>query len=197
MGLASLDPYETLPDYRSNLATSRRINACPSFAFCIGLGLLAAVATATASDGNAPAGMAADSPVKFPAQGCLPALYPPDRPSKNGAAPEPDYFIFSTPERSPQQIHKIQSEMPKGRFTPVHTDWSCLSRTRKLLSGGGEICILGLGDSIVNDTMRSAWLALLQEAYPKAKIRGTVYVRGGGGCQHYKEQNRIRRLVRA
>ena len=85
--------------------------------------------------------------------------------------------------------------MPKGRFTAVHTDWSCLSRTRKLLTGGGEIHVLGLGDSIVNDTMRSAWLALLQEAYPTAKIRGTVYVRGGGGCQHYKEQGRIRRFV--
>ena len=133
---------------------------------------------------------------KFPAQGCLPALYPPDRPSKNGFAPEPDYFLFSTPERSPQQIHKIQAEMPKGRFTAVHTDWRFrLSRTRKLLSGDGEIHILGLGDSIVNDTMRSGWLALLQEAYPKAKIRGTVYVRGGGGCQHYKEQDRIRRFV--
>ena len=52
-----------------------------------------------------------------------------------------------------------------------------------------------MGDSIVADTMRSAWLAKLAEAYPKAKIRGTVYVRGGGGCQHYKEEGRIAKNV--
>jgi hypothetical protein len=32
-------------------------------------------------------------------------------------------------------------------------------------------------------------------SYPKARIRGTVYVRGGGGCQHYKEEGRIARNV--
>jgi lysophospholipase L1-like esterase len=52
-----------------------------------------------------------------------------------------------------------------------------------------------MGDSIVNDTMRSGWLAKLAEAYPKAKIRGTVYVRGGGNCQHYKEEGRIAKNV--
>jgi len=48
-----------------------------------------------------------------------------------------------------------------------------------------------LPDSIVNDTMRSGWVAKLAEAYPKARITATVYVRGGGGCQHFKEQDRI------
>jgi hypothetical protein len=48
-----------------------------------------------------------------------------------------------------------------------------------------------VGDSIVNDTMRSGWVAKLREAYPKASIRATVYVRGGGGCQNYKEDGRI------
>ena len=62
-----------------------------------------------------------------------------------------------------------------------------MRRTRHLLTEGGSLHVLGLGDSIVNDTMRSGWLAKLAEAYPKANLRGTVYVRGGGGCQHYKD----------
>jgi lysophospholipase L1-like esterase len=52
-----------------------------------------------------------------------------------------------------------------------------------------------LGDSIVNDTMRSGWVAQLQEAYPKARIQGMVYVRGGGGCQHYREEGRVAKYI--
>ena len=50
---------------------------------------------------------------------------------------------------------------------------------------------MAVGDSIVSDTMRSGWVAKLAEAYPKARIRATVYVRGGGGCQHYRENGRV------
>jgi lysophospholipase L1-like esterase len=141
------------------------------------------------------ADMAADSPVKFPAKGALPAKYPPDEPSKDGRAPEEGYFLFSSPERSAAQIRKIQSEMQAGEFDPPKPDWGPLARTRRLLTEGGELHILGLGDSIVNDTMRSGWVAMLREAYPKARIRATVYVRGGGGCQHYKEEGRIAKNV--
>ena len=38
-------------------------------------------------------------------------------------------------------------------------------------------------------------MAKLQEAHPKAEIRGTVYVRGSGGCQHFKEEGRILKNV--
>jgi hypothetical protein len=50
-------------------------------------------------------------------------------------------------------------------------------------TGGGDLHVMAIGDSIVNDTMRSGWLARLAEAYPGARVRGTVYVRGGGGCR--------------
>jgi lysophospholipase L1-like esterase len=157
--------------------------------------LVMTVAFGPLATSTRPADMAADSPVKFPAQGCLPAKHPPDEADNAGRAPEPDYYLFRTPERSLQQIRKIQAEMASGKFTLPATDWSCLKRTRRLLTEGGQFHLLALGDSIVNDTMRSGWLALLQEAYPKAKIRGTVYVRGGGGCQHYREQSRIDKFV--
>lgn len=138
--------------------------------------------------------MMADSPVKFPDKGCLPSKYPPDVRTK-GQAPEKDYYLFGTPQRSIAQIDKIQAEMPKGEFTPPANDWANLPRTRKALAEGGELHVLGLGDSIVNDTMRSAWLAKVQQMYPKAKIRGTVYVRGGGGCQHYREEDRVAKNI--
>jgi len=141
------------------------------------------------------ADMTKDSPVKFPEKGALPAKFPPDRPSKTGEVPEKDYYLFSSPERSLEQIARIQAEMPRGEFTPPANDWAHLPRTRRILTEGGQLHLLAMGDSIVNDTMRSAWVAKLAEAYPKASIRATVYVRGGGGCQHYKEEGRVARHV--
>ena len=135
-----------------------------------------------------------DSPVTFPATGALPSKNPPDIETWH-EAPEPDYSIFGTPQRSLAQIHKIQADMVKGDFIPPKPDWTYLKRTRRILTEGGDLHILALGDSIVADTMRSGWLALLAEAYPKAKIRGTVYVRGGGNCQHYLDQNRLQKNV--
>ena len=137
----------------------------------------------------------ADSPVKFPEQGALPAKYPPDQPSQERETPEQDYYLFTTPERSLDQIARIQAEMPVGEFTPPQPDWTHLQRTRRLLTEGGRLHILALGDSIVNDTMRSAWVAKLREAYPRADIKATVYVRGGGGCQHYREEERVARHI--
>jgi hypothetical protein len=142
-----------------------------------------------------PGGMMADSPVRFPAQGALPSKHPPDRPAKTNEAPEKDYYIFRTPERSLEQISKIQKEMPAGSFTAPGNDWRYLQRTRRILTDGGDLRLLALGDSIVNDTMRSGWVARLQEAYPKARIEATVYVRGGGGCQHYREENRVAKSI--
>jgi hypothetical protein len=141
------------------------------------------------------ADMQADSPVKFPAQGALPARFPPDQPAQDGQQPEEGYYLFSTPERSLAQIAAIQQEMPRGEFTPPPAGWEYLPRTHTVLTQGGELRLLALGDSIVNDTMRSAWVAKLAEAYPQATIRATVYVRGGGGCQHYRENERIARFV--
>lgn len=135
-----------------------------------------------------------DSPVKFPEKGALPAKYPPDVKVKSYPV-EKDYALFESPCRSLEQIEKIQAEMIKGQFTPPPTDWKHLPRTRRILTEGGDLHVLGLGDSIINDTMRSGWLAKLQQAYPKAKIKGTVYVRGGGGCQHYREEGRIAKYV--
>jgi lysophospholipase L1-like esterase len=140
------------------------------------------------------AGMLADSPVTFPKEGALPSPYPPDVKEKAELA-EKDYYIFSSPSRSLAQIASIQKEMPSGRFTPPAQDWTFLPKTRQILENGGELRLLALGDSIVNDTMRSGWVAKLREAFPKARIEATVYVRGGGGCQHYREEGRVAKYI--
>lgn len=145
--------------------------------------------------GNTRADMMADSPVTFPERGALPAKYRPDQPSQQRIKTEEGYYLFTTPERSLEQITAIQKEMPPGDFAPATPDWAPLSRTRKILTEGGHLCLLALGDSIVNDTMRSGWVAKLSEAYPKADIEAWVYVRGGGACRHYMEEGRVTKWV--
>jgi hypothetical protein len=155
---------------------------------------------AAAPDRNAvntttrPGGMMADSPVQFPKEGALPSRFTPDVKEQSEPS-EKDYYIFSSPCRSLEQIEAIQQAMAPGHFTAPPPDWKYLPRTRKILTEGGDLRILGLGDSIVNDTMRSGWVAKLQAAYPKARIQATVYVRGGGGCQHYREEGRVEKYV--
>lgn len=140
------------------------------------------------------AGMAADSPIGFPKTGALPARWAPDL--KEEFLPvEKDYYLFSSPCRSLEQIGRIQSEMPSGTFTLPPQDWKFLPRTRRTLREGGQLRLLALGDSIVNDMMRSGWVGRLAEAYPGAGVKALVYVRGGGGCQHYREESRVAKFL--
>lgn len=162
-----------------------------------GSGLCAALCAAVVLAGfaaGARADLMKDSPVTFPEKGALPSKYPPDVKTPY-ETPEQDYSIFGTPQRSPAQIAKIQAEMVRGTYTRPKPDWTHLQRTRRVLSEGGDLHVMAVGDSIVADTMRSGWLAKLAEAWPKAKIRGTVYVRGGGGCQHYREEGRVAKHI--
>ena len=138
--------------------------------------------------------MCADSPITFPASGAIPAKYTQDMPTQTFPSEDGDN-IFSSPGRSLAQIATLQKEMPTGTFTPPVNDWKYLQRTRKILTEGGKLHIMAVGDSIINDTMRSGWIANLQEAYPKAKITADVYVRGGGGCQHYKDNGRVDKYI--
>ena len=168
----------------------------PITSLCLLLGPAAFAQNAAPADRNAvntaarPGDMVADSPVIFPKDGPMPVKYPPDV-KEQGEPVEKDYYLFSSPCRSLAQIDKIQAEMPPGAFTLPINDWKHLARTRSILFQGGELRLLAVDDSIVNDTMRSGWVAKLQEAYPKASIKATVYVRGAGGCQHYMTNNRV------
>ncbi len=130
----------------------------------------------------------------FPAKGALPSKYPPDISTKR-EVPEKDYAIFATPERSLGPDRENPGRDGQRHVHSAEAGLAHLNRTRRILTEGGDLHLLALGDSIVADTMRSGWLAKLAEAYPKARIRGTVYVRGGGGCQHYKEEGRIAKNV--
>lgn len=104
----------------------------------------------------------------FPENGCFPRKYEEDVDRVEYPA-EDHYWIFGSPSLSVTLIDKIQSERPRGCFKPVPKDHKHLPRTFKKLTEGGDLHILGLGDSIVNDTMRSAWVAKLRQTSPPCR----------------------------
>lgn len=53
----------------------------------------------------------------------------------------------------------------------------------------------GRFDGIPLQTQQSGWIGNLGAAYPKSELTADVYVRGGGGCQHYREEERISKCI--
>ncbi len=112
------------------------------------------------------------------------------------AADEEGVYTLTQPEHTQAEIDKALTEMPPVHFTPPADRWSRLPITSAILKKGeGELRIVMLGDSIVNDTSRSRWDDLVQKAYPKVKITRVTVVRGGTGCWWYKEPGRIAKYV--
>jgi hypothetical protein len=112
------------------------------------------------------------------------------------AADEDGVYMLTNPEHSREEIEKALSEMPAVKYTPPADRWSRLPRTAATLKKGeGALNIVMLGDSIVNDTSRSRWDDLVQEAYPKVRITRVTVVRGGTGCWWYREPGRIEKYV--
>ena len=70
-----------------------------------------------------------------------------------------------------------------------------LPKTMKTLREGGKLRIVMLGDSICNDTSNSLYETLLMRAYPKARIEVVTSVRGGTGCQFYKDPPHVQEYV--
>ncbi len=84
---------------------------------------------------------------------------------------------------------------PVISFEPAADRGRQLPKTMAKLAAGGRLRIVMLGDSICNDTSNSLYEALIAERYPGAVIEVVTSVRGGTGCQYYKDENRVQPYV--
>lgn len=104
----------------------------------------------------------------------------------------------SVPERSDpilDRIDFIYRDMTPLNWTPPPDRWRNLERTRKVLQEGGALRVVMLGDSIVNNTSRSAWEKLVERLYPGIKIEKITSVRGSTGCWYYKDPAQLEEYV--
>jgi hypothetical protein len=90
---------------------------------------------------------------------------------------------------------EIAAHVPALYYAPPEKRCTRLPKTTKTLRQGGKLRIVMLGDSICNDTSNSLYETLLKRVYPQAQIEVAVSVRGGAGCQYYKDENRVQDYV--
>jgi lysophospholipase L1-like esterase len=94
-----------------------------------------------------------------------------------------------------QRIDALYASIPPVKYTPPADRWALLPKTMERLQNGGELRIVMLGDSIVNDTSSSRWELMLMRMYPKCKVVKVTSVRGSTGCWWYKDENRVEEYV--
>ena len=89
----------------------------------------------------------------------------------------------------------LAAQCPVVQFEPAADRWQFLPKTMQRLATGGPLRVVMLGDSICNDTSNSLYETLLARIYPKAKLEIVTSVRGGTGCQYYKDEGRVQPYV--
>jgi hypothetical protein len=104
-------------------------------------------------------------------------------------------YIIRGNQRTVEEIQKIYAEIPPVRYRPPADRWENLPKTRKLLTEGGTLHVVMLGDSIVNDISRSGWDLIVERRHPKCLIEKVTSVRGSTGCWWYKEPGRVKKFV--
>jgi hypothetical protein len=103
--------------------------------------------------------------------------------------------ILRGSERSLEQIQRAYAEIPPVPYRPPAERWDKLPKTGKLLTEGGVLHVVMLGDSIVNDTSRSCWNFIVERRHPKCQIEKIACVRGSTGCWWYKYPGRVQKYV--
>ena len=92
-------------------------------------------------------------------------------------------------------MQNAYAQIPPVQYSPPVERWEKLPKTRKLLTEGGTLHVVMLGDSIVNDTSRSCWNFIVERRQPKCQIEKITCVRGSTGCWWYKEPGRVQKYV--
>lgn len=113
----------------------------------------------------------------------------------DGPADPEGVYVQRKRQRSPEEVAKLQRELPKIDYAPPADRFENLPKTKKILEGGDDLSILMLGDSIVNDMARSDWTFDLDELYPESSVEKTTVVRGSTGSWWYREPGRVERYV--
>ena len=103
-------------------------------------------------------------------------------------------YIIRQNERTLDEVDAAYGQMPPVCCTLPTDRFEHLTRTRQRLVEGGILRVVMLGDSIVNDTSRSAWDLVLAR-HLKCTIEKVTSVRGSTGCWWYKEPGRVQKFV--
>lgn len=89
---------------------------------------------------------------------------------------------------------ELLNTLPRNTELKVNESGS-LPKTKQILNRGGNLRIVMLGDSTINDTGNSLYESEIQEKYPNATVQVVNSIRGSTGCVYYQHENRIEEYV--
>lgn len=98
--------------------------------------------------------------------------------------------------QSCRHADRILAATPPLEWDPPINKWMHLPKTLDKLMRGGELRVVQLGDSIVNDMNNGNWDALVRRKWnDKVSFRVYTSVRGSTGCWKYRDKSFFRELV--
>lgn len=90
---------------------------------------------------------------------------------------------------------ELYATIPPLSYVPLKNRFKLLPKTLGAFKTGGELRVVMLGDSIVNDTFNSNFQVLIKRNYPRSNIKWICSVRGSTGCWFYQEQENFQEYV--
>jgi len=94
-----------------------------------------------------------------------------------------------------ERADKVYAGMKPVVYAPPATRWKNIERFMAKLKAGGEVRMVGLGDSIMGDTHGSKYWLLINRLYPQSKVVGILSNRSGTGCWFYEKDNNVEQYV--
>ena len=79
----------------------------------------------------------------------------------------------------------VYASIPQLQFTPSNQRYQNLSRTRGKLAGGQTVCLVFVGDSIIQDMANSTLDVLLARVYPGTQVQLITASGGGAGMDKW------------
>ena len=89
----------------------------------------------------------------------------------------------------------VYSQMPVLNWKPTPDRWRHIENFQAMLTKGGVLRVVMLGDSIVNDSSNSPWDLMLERDYPGLRLEIIASVSNGGSCRYYKDNDRVASYV--
>ncbi|MCF7853887.1 MAG: hypothetical protein K9N51_03745 [Candidatus Pacebacteria bacterium] len=104
-------------------------------------------------------------------------------------------FVLDEPRRTLEEVLQFDAQLGDFEFEPPANRFKHLPVTRATLTDGGELRVVQLGDSIMNDIARSGWMLRLENSETSPELDVVTVVRGTTGCDWYQHENRVARYV--
>ena len=106
-------------------------------------------------------------------------------------------FATATPEEAAAWADALYATFPPLKFDAPADSMALLPRTVAAMKDGTPWRVVMLGNSIMNDSFNSLFMALVQRDFPKSRFNVIASVRGATGCGYFQRPDAFPKYVLA